>query len=69
MIYTPTSSHLQAQAKTAAFEAEARRERLLRQAGAPSALRKAVAAFLHGLAERLAPDLGYPSASQRAHPH
>jgi hypothetical protein len=69
MIYTPTSMNLQAQAKAAAFEAEANRERLLRQEGAPSALRKGIAAFLHGLAQQLAPDAGYPSSPQGAHPH
>jgi hypothetical protein len=68
MIYTPTSMHLQAQAKTAAYEAEANRERLLRTQSAPSALRKAVASFLHGLAQRLAPDFNYPSP-KGAHPH
>jgi hypothetical protein len=69
MIYTPTSIQLQAQAKVAAYEADASRERLLRTQSAPSALRKGIASFLHGLAERLAPDGGYPSPPQEAHPH
>jgi hypothetical protein len=56
-IHLPTSIYLQTQATTAAYEAEAKREQLLRQAGAPSTLRSGIAAFLHGLAERLAPDL------------
>jgi hypothetical protein len=69
MIYTPTSIQLQAQAKIAAYEAEASRERLLRQEGAPSALRKGIASVLYGLAKRLAPDFNYPSPTQGAHPH
>jgi hypothetical protein len=69
MNYTLTTIHLQAKAKAAAYEAEAHQERLLRQAGAPSTLRNAIASFLHGLAERLAPDFNYPSSPQGAHPH
>jgi hypothetical protein len=61
MIYTPTSMNLQAQAKAAAYEAEAKQERLLRTQRAPSALRKTIASALHGLAERLAPDFNYPT--------
>jgi hypothetical protein len=56
MIESPTSMFLQAQAKAAAYAAEAEQARLLQQLGTPSTLRHNVASFLHGLAERLAPD-------------
>ncbi len=69
MIHSPLSIYLVTKSKTAAYEAEARRERLLREARVPSRLRSGIASFLHGLAERLAPDINYPNLSKRAHPH
>jgi hypothetical protein len=66
-IHLPTSIHLQTQTTTAAYEAQAKRERLLRQAATPATLRSGIALFLHELAERLAPGASYPSSPQRAH--
>jgi hypothetical protein len=66
MNHLPSSVYLETAAKIAAYEAEAKRERLLREAGAPFTLRNGIASFLYRLAERIAPDAGYLSPSQRA---